>query len=57
MGHGNGFTCIREKILISPIKKIFAKELEKRQQSSLKWINVNFEITMKEKKYIKMRMN
>ena len=48
MAHGNGNTCIREKKLATLMKKIFAEELEKQQQSISKLINVNFEITMKE---------
>ena len=41
----------REKRLTTLIKKIFAKELEK-QQSLLKLVSGNFEITMKEIKNI-----
>ena len=48
MAHGNGPTCIREEKLATLMKKIFAEELEKQQQSISKLINVNFEITMKE---------
>ena len=48
MAHVNGNTCIREERLTTLMKKIFAEELEKQQQSLLKLINGNFEITMKE---------
>ena len=48
MAHVNGNTCIREERLTALMKKIFAEELEKQQQSLLKLINGNFEITMKE---------
>ena len=39
------------------MKKIFAGELEKQQQSLLKLISDNFEITMKEIKNIKSEVN
>ena len=39
------------------MKKIFAEELEKQQQSLLKLISSNFEITMKEIKNIKNEVN
>ena len=39
------------------MKKIFAKELEKQQQSLLKLIIGNFETTMKEIKNIKIEAN
>ena len=39
------------------MKKIFARELEKQQQSLLKLIIGNFEITMKEIKNIKSEVN
>ena len=48
MAHVNGNTCITEERLTTLMKKIFAEELEKQQQSLLKLINGNFEITMKE---------
>ena len=54
MVHGNGNTCIR---LIALMKKIFAEELEKQQQSLSKLISGNFEITMKEIKNIKSVVN
>ena len=46
MAHGNGNT-----------KKIFAEELGKQQQSFLKLISGNFEITMKQRKHIKSEVN
>ena len=46
----------REKRLTTLIKKIFAKELEK-QQSLLKLVSGNFEITMKEIKNIQSEVN
>ena len=39
------------------MKKIFAEELVKQQQSLLKLISGNFEITMKETKNIKIEVN
>ena len=36
MAHGNGNTCISEERLTTLMKKIFAEELEKQQQSLLK---------------------
>ena len=39
------------------MKEIFARELEKQQQSLLKLIIGNFEITMKEIKNIKSEVN
>ena len=39
------------------MKKIFAEELEEQQQSLLKLISGNFEITMKEIKNIKSEVN
>ena len=39
------------------MKKIFAEELEKQQQSLLKLISDKFEITMKEIKNIKSEVN
>ena len=52
MAHGNSIMCISEEILTALMKKIFAEELPKQQQSLLKLSNANFEITMKEiKKY------
>ena len=50
--HGNGNMCISEEKLTVLMKKIFAEELEKQQQTFLKLISGNFEIIMKEiKKY------
>ena len=46
-----------EKRLTLLMKKIFAEELEKQQQSLLKLISSNFEITMKEIKNIKSEVN
>ena len=57
MVHGNGNTCISEERVTALMKKISAEELEKRQQSLLKSINGNFEITMKEVKNIKSEVN
>ena len=57
MAHGNGSTCISEERLTTLMKKIFAEELEKQQQSLLKLISGNFEITMKEIKNIKCEVN
>ena len=57
MAHGNGNTRIREERLTTPMKKILAEELEKQQQSLLKLISGNFEITMKEIKNIKCEVN
>ena len=57
MAHGNGNTSISEERLTALMKKIFAEELEKRQQSFLKLISDNFEITTKEIKYIKSEVN
>ena len=48
MAHDNDNTCISEERLIVLMEKIFAGELEKQQQSLLKLISGNFEITMKE---------
>ena len=53
MAHGKGNTCISEEGLTALMKKIFAEDLEKQQQSLLKLISGNFEITMKEIKNIK----
>ena len=57
MAHCNGNMCISEERLTTLIKKIFSKELEKQQQSLLKLISGNFEITMKEVKNIKREVN
>ena len=57
MAHGNGNTCISEERLTVLTKKIFAEELDKQQQSLLKLISGNYEITMKEIKNIKSEMN
>ena len=57
MAHGNGNTCISEDRLTTLMKKIFAEELEKQQQSLLESISRNFEITMKEIKNIKCEVN
>ena len=57
MAHVNGNTCISEERLTALMKKIFAEELEKQQQSLLKLISRNFEITMKEIKNIKSKVN
>ena len=48
---------ICEQRLTALMKKIFAGELEKQQQSLLKLISDNFEITMKEIKNIKSEVN
>ena len=57
MVHGNGNTCISEERLTTLMKKIFAEELDKQQQSLLKLSSGNFEITMKEIKNIKCEVN
>ena len=57
MAHGNDNTCISEERLTALRKKIFAEELEKQQQSVLKLISGNFEITMREIKNIKSEVN
>ena len=57
MAHGNGNTCISGERLTALMKKIFAEELEKQQQSLLKLISGNFEITTKEMKNIKSEVN
>ena len=57
MAHSNGNTCISEERLTALMKKIFAEELKKQQQSLLKLISSNFEITMKEIKKIKSEVN
>ena len=57
MAHGNGNTCISEERLTTLMKKIFVEELEKQQQSLLKLISGNFEITMKEIKNTKCEVN
>ena len=57
MAHDNNNTCIIEERLTALIKKIIAEELEKQQQSLLKFIRGNFEITMKEIKNIKSEVN
>ena len=49
----NDNTCISEERLTVLMKNIFAEELEKQQQSLLKLISGNFEITIKEMKNIK----
>ena len=52
MAHGNGSRCISLERLTTLMKMIFAEKLEKQQQSLLKLISGNFEITVKEiKKY------
>ena len=56
-GHGNDNTCISEEKLTALMKKIFAEESKKQQQSLLKLISGNFEITMKETKNIKSEVN
>ena len=57
MAHGNGITCISEERLTTFMKKIFAEELKKQQQSLLKLVSGNFEITRKEIKNIKCEIN
>ena len=57
MVHDNDNTCISEERLTALMKKIFAEELEKQQQSLLKLISGNFEITMKKIKDIKNEVN
>ena len=54
MAHGNS---ISEEILTALMKKIFAEELEKQQQSLAKLTSGNFEITMKKIKNIKSKVN
>ena len=54
MAHGNGNTFISEERLTALMKKTFAEELGKQQQSLLKLISGNFEITMKEIKKLKV---
>ena len=41
MAHGNGNMCINEERLTALMKKIFAEELEKQQQSLLNLISGN----------------
>ena len=57
MAYGNVNMCISKERLTALMKKIFVEELEKQQQSLLKSITGNFEITMKELKIIKSRVN
>ena len=57
MAHGNGITCISEERLTTFMKKIFAEELKKQQQSLLKLVSGNFEITRREIKNIKCEIN
>ena len=57
MAHDNDNTCISEGRLTALMKKIFAEELEKQQQSLLKLISGNFEITMKKIKNVKSEVN
>ena len=59
MAHDNGNTSISEERLTTLMKKIFAEELEKQQQSllTLKITGGNFEITMKEIKNVKCEVN
>ena len=57
MTHDNDNRCTSEVRLTALMKKIFAEELEKQQQSLLKLISGNFEITMKEIKNIKSEVN
>ena len=57
MAHDNDNTCISEERLTALMKKIFAEELEKQQQSLLKLISGNFEITMKKIKNVKSEVN
>ena len=57
MAYGNVNMCISKERLTVLMKKIFVEELEKQQQSLLKSITGNFEITVKELKIIKSRVN
>ena len=57
MAHDKDNTCISEERLKALMKKIFAEELAKQQQSLLKLISGNFEITMKDIKDIKSEVN
>ena len=57
MVYGNGNMCISKERLTALMKKTFVEELEKQQQSLLKSITGNFEITMKEMKNIKSKVN
>ena len=57
MAHDNDNTCISEERLTALMEKIFGEEFEKPQQSLLKLISGNFEITMKKIKIIKSEMN
>ena len=57
MAHDNDNTCISEERLTALMKKVFAEELEKEQQSLLKLLSDNFEITMKEIKNITSEVN
>ena len=57
MAHYNDNTCISEERLTALMKKVFAEELEKEQQSLLKLLSGNFEITMKEIKNITSKVN
>ena len=57
MARSNGNTCISGERLTTWMKKIFAEKLEKQQQSFLKSISGNFEITMKEIKNITCEVN
>ena len=57
MVYGNGNMCISKERLTALMKKTLVEELEKQQQSLLKSITGNFEITMKEMKNIKSKVN
>ena len=57
MAHDNDNRCISEERLTALMEKIFGEEFEKPQQSLLKLISGNFEITMKKIKNIKSEMN
>ena len=48
MVHGNSIMCISEERLTAFIKNTFTEELEKQQQTLMKSISGNYEITMKE---------
>ena len=57
MVHDNDNMRISEERLTTLMKTIFAEELQKRQQSLLKLISGNFNISMKERKNIKSELN
>ena len=55
--HNNDNTCLTKPKLPTSVRKIFREKFEKKHKHLLNIVSRNFEITMKEIKYIKIEIN